>query len=81
MLEESPVVFDEDPAEVLALDEALAKLEQLDPRKAEIVNLRYFAGLTGDETAAALGVSPRTVDKEWSFARAWLHEEIKAQQG
>ncbi|HUU98733.1 MAG TPA: sigma-70 family RNA polymerase sigma factor [Phycisphaerae bacterium] len=65
-----------DPAEVLAVDEALSKLEQEDPRKAEVVMLRYFAGLTGDETAQALGLSPRTVDVEWRFAKAWLHREL-----
>jgi RNA polymerase sigma factor (TIGR02999 family) len=65
-----------DPAKVLAIDEALQKLEQTDPARAEIVMLRYFAGLSIDETAAALGVSPRTVDTEWRFARAWLHREL-----
>ena len=67
---------DQDPAEVLAVDEALSKLEREDPRKAEIVMLRYFAGLTGDETAAAMELSPRTVDVEWRFAKAWLHREL-----
>ena len=75
-LEEIPAVSGEDPAELIALDGALTKLERLDARKAELVNLRYFAGLTIDETAAALGVSPRMVDKEWSLARAWLHREL-----
>ena len=67
---------EEDPAKVLAIDEALQKLEQADPRRAELVMLRYFAGLSIDETAAALGVSPRTVDTKWRFARAWLHREL-----
>ncbi len=67
---------EEDPVRVLAIDEALQKLEQADPRRAELVMLRYFAGLSIDETAAALGVSPRTVDTEWRFARAWLHREL-----
>jgi RNA polymerase sigma factor (sigma-70 family) len=65
-----------DPIEVLAIDEALNKLEQIDPRKAEVVMLRYFAGLTRDETAAALELSPRTVDNEWRLARAWLYREL-----
>lgn len=73
------VVFDDDPAEVLAVDEALSKLEQKDPRKAEIVQLRYFAGLTVDETADALGISPRTVDREWVFARAWLKRNLSGE--
>jgi RNA polymerase sigma factor (TIGR02999 family) len=65
-----------DPVLVLAIDEALAKLEQADPPRAELVMLRYFAGLSIDETAAALGVSPRTVDTGWRFAKAWLHREL-----
>ena len=69
-------VFDQDPAEVLAIDEALKKLEQADPRMAEVVMLRFFAGLTGDETAAALELSPRTVDSDWHFARIWLDREL-----
>jgi RNA polymerase sigma factor (TIGR02999 family) len=69
--------FDHDPTEVLAVDEALKKLEEVAPRQAEVVMLRYFAGLSVDETAQALGVSPRTVDYEWRFARAWLHRELR----
>ena len=69
-------VSEQDPAELLAVDEALGKLEQTDPRKAEVVMLRYFAGLTVDETASALDVSPRTVDNEWRYARAWLHRQL-----
>lgn len=68
--------FDNDPAELLALDEALSKLELAAPRQAEIVLLRYFAGLSVDETARVLGVAPRTVDNEWRLARAWLHREL-----
>ncbi len=75
-LAEEPPLFDQDPVEVLAVDEAVDKLEQLDPRKARVVMLRYFAGLTVDETADALDVSPRTVDNEWRLARAWLHREL-----
>ena len=62
--------------DVLALDRALEKLEVEDPRKAEIVKLRYFAGLDREETAAALDVSLRTIDREWRFVVAWLHKEI-----
>jgi len=65
-----------DPVKLLAMSEALEKLEQVDPPRAEIALLRYFAGLSIDETAAALGVSPRTVDTGWRFARAWLHREL-----
>lgn len=76
LLNEPPAVFDQDPALVLAIDEALSKLEQRDPRKAEVVTLRYFAGLTRDETADAMELSPRKVDDEWRLARVWLHREL-----
>ena len=62
------------PAEdILALNDALERLEQADPRKARIVMLRYFAGLTAAETAAAVGVSVSTVEREWRFARTLLY--------
>jgi len=64
------------PEEILAVDEALTKLSQEDPDLAKIVNLRYFAGMTVPETAAALGVSPSTVDRQWACARAWLFREV-----
>lgn len=73
---EAAATLDVDPADVLALDEALAKLRAHDARKAEIVQLRYFAGLTIDETAEVLGLSPRQVDNEWRFAKAWLHRVL-----
>ena len=63
--------------EVLAVDQALTKLEQIDPQKARVVLLRYFAGLTVEETAAAMDVSPATVKNEWAFARAWLHDVLR----
>ena len=66
---------DENPA-VLLLDEALTRLEQKDARKAQIVKLRYFAGLTIEETANALEISAATVKADWSYARAWLQKEI-----
>ncbi len=75
-LKEAPSVFDQDPAEVLAIEEAMSKLEQQDARKAEIVALRYFAGLTIEETASALQLSSRTVDNEWRIARAWFFREL-----
>jgi RNA polymerase sigma factor (TIGR02999 family) len=75
-LGETAAAPDTDPAEVLALDEALPKLRAHDERKAEIVQLRYFAGLSVDETAEVLGLSARLVDKEWRFAKAWLHREL-----
>ena len=67
-----------DPAltDLVAVDEALTRLEQTDPRKAQIVSLRYFAGLSIEETAAALDLSPATVKNEWTFARAWLYRAL-----
>jgi RNA polymerase sigma factor (TIGR02999 family) len=61
---------------LLALDGALQKLEALDPQKARIVELRYFSGLTIEQTAEALRISPATVKRDWSMARAWLRSEI-----
>src|SRR5262249_49633795 len=63
--------------EVLALDEGLALLERRYPRKARVVNLRYFAGFSVEETAALLGVSAGTVKLDWTFARAWLRRTLK----
>src|SRR5262245_57880666 len=62
----------DDSERLLALDEALEQLAVLEPRAAEVIKLRYFAGLTIPETATALGVSPRTADGDWAYARAWL---------
>ena len=65
---------------VLAVNEALEKFVELDPQKAELVKLRYFVGMTIVEAAEAMGISERTAKRYWTFARAWLHEEIKAQE-
>ncbi len=65
--------------EVLALHEALDKLAAEDPLKAQLVELRYFAGLTGDQAAEVLGISPSAVDRHWAFARAWLQVEVRGQ--
>jgi RNA polymerase sigma factor (TIGR02999 family) len=62
--------------DLLALDDALTKLAEKDPLKAELVKLRHFAGLTVKEAAQALGISPTTADRYWAYARAWLHQEI-----
>lgn len=64
------------PPDVVAVDEALATLERFDRRKAAIVEMRFFGGLTGEETAAALGLSTATVSREWRRARAWLYQEL-----
>jgi RNA polymerase sigma-70 factor, ECF subfamily len=63
--------------EILAVDEALARLSQLDPQESRVVELRYFGGLGVEETAEVLGVSPRTVNRDWAMAKAWLHAELK----
>ena len=65
-----------DPEELLALDQALNRLEKIDRRQLEIVELRYFGGLTEEETAEVMELSLRTVKREWGFARVWLHAEL-----
>jgi len=64
------------PADMLALDEALADLEAHDPQAAALVKLRYFAGLSHQDAAAALGVGRRTADRLWALARAWLFRRV-----
>lgn len=64
--------------QLVAVDEALAELEREDPKKAELVKLRYFVGLTNRETAEALGLSEATVERHWSFAKAWLFGQIRS---
>jgi RNA polymerase sigma factor (TIGR02999 family) len=66
-----------DDDEVLAVDEALEKLVNHNPLIAKLVKLRYFSGLTGDQTAEVLGISTSTVDRHWTYARAWLRREIQ----
>jgi RNA polymerase sigma factor (TIGR02999 family) len=67
----------EGPEEVLALDEAMQKLAEHDPSAAEVVRLRFFAGLPVPEVAKLLGISPRTADRLWVYARAWLHQQMQ----
>ena len=66
-----------DPDELIAIDRALAKLEAKDRGMADVLKLRYFVGLTVPETAEALGLSPRTVNRSWTAARTWLRREMK----
>lgn len=63
--------------DLLALDDALQRLERLDPRQCRVVECRYFAGMTHEETAAALGLSLSTVKREWTTARAWLYDQLR----
>lgn len=67
--------------DLLALDEAIQRLEEQDPRMAEIVRLRFFAGLSVEETAQTLAVSERTVKREWAVARAWLFDAMRESEG
>lgn len=71
------VAVEEPDVDVEALDEALERLQQVDPRLEQVVSLRYFAGMDIEQTAATLGVSPATVKRDWTYARAWLHEQLR----
>jgi RNA polymerase sigma factor (TIGR02999 family) len=71
-LDEIELTLDEPDLELLALDDALQELERKDPRKAEVVKLRFFAGLTTAQAAVALGVSTSTAENDWTYARSWL---------
>lgn len=75
-LVEVPVALAEVHEDLLALDAALDRLKAVDPQALQLVHLRYFAGLPLAEAAEMLGISPRTADRVWAFARAWLHREI-----
>ena len=77
-LDEGRVGAIEQPADVIALDEALKALEQIDPRKSQVVELRFFGGLSIEETAEVLSVSPGTVMRDWTLAKAWLRRAISS---
>jgi RNA polymerase sigma factor (TIGR02999 family) len=79
--EVEPALVEPDRDDLLALDEALRQLEVKDPRKAALVKLRFFAGLTAEQAAAALGVSTSTAEKDWSYARSWLRSAINRRSG
>jgi RNA polymerase sigma factor (TIGR02999 family) len=76
-----PVLEEENSDRLLTLDQALRQLEAEDPRKAELVKLRFFAGLTAEQAAAALGVSTSTAEKDWAYARSWLRVAINRMSG
>jgi RNA polymerase sigma factor (TIGR02999 family) len=80
-LDDAPDIALDRSDDLVALDDALQALEKLDPRKSRIVELRYFAGLSVEETAEVIGVAPITVMREWSKARAWLYKELTANPG
>jgi RNA polymerase sigma factor (TIGR02999 family) len=78
MIAERDSVLSEGDAELLCmLDDSLSRLEQLDPRRGQVVECRFYGGMSIPETADALGVSPRTVKRDWTVAQAWLHRELK----
>jgi RNA polymerase sigma factor (TIGR02999 family) len=76
-LDEIPDLSAERGDQLVALDEALCRLAEVDPRKAKVIELRFFGGLTVEETASVLSVSPDTVMRDWRLARAWLLAEMK----
>jgi RNA polymerase sigma factor (TIGR02999 family) len=79
--DEAAIVGIAPDADVIRLDDALKALAALDERKSQVVELRFFGGLTADETAAALQVSSKTVLRDWEFARAWLQRELTREAG
>lgn len=80
-LDEAAAVVQKQAADVVALDDALTDLSAIDPRKSQIVEMRYFGGMTVDETAEVLGLSPVTVMRDWSTAKAWLLRAIRTGSG
>jgi RNA polymerase sigma factor (sigma-70 family) len=75
-LDEGLLLSDGNSGRVIAIDDALHQLAGIDPRKAQVVELRFFGGLTVDESAEVLGVSPETVMRDWKMAKAWLLREL-----
>jgi RNA polymerase sigma factor (TIGR02999 family) len=75
-IDQVAIAAPETGADVLALNDALERFERIDPIKAKLVKLRYFAGLTGAQAAEVLGISTTTADRYWSYARAWLHADL-----
>ncbi|NIP78252.1 MAG: sigma-70 family RNA polymerase sigma factor [Gemmatimonadetes bacterium] len=76
-LDDSALVSEPKPEELIALDDAMKRLERFDERLSRVVECRFFAGLNVEETAIALGIAPRTADRAWKKARAWLYREIQ----
>ena len=79
-LDKIELTVSEPPDELIALDEALTKLAKEQPKKAQLVNLRYFGGLTHEEAAQALGISISTADRHWAYARAWLYRHMSSDE-
>jgi len=76
-LSETAILYENKNADLMVLDQMLDQLAVIDPQQSRVVELRIFAGLTVEETAEVMGISSRTVKREWSMARAWLHQQIK----
>ena len=76
-LEEAEIAIEDPPEDLIVLDKALIKLAEEERIVADVVKMRYFAGLTLEQVAEFLGITRRTVDRYWAYARAWLHQEIK----
>jgi RNA polymerase sigma factor (sigma-70 family) len=77
-LVESELIAPESSDEVLAVDEALVQLASVDAQAAELVKLRYFVGLTSQQTAEVMGLSLRSVERTWAYARAWLFKKLNS---
>ena len=75
-LDEATVVAGDRTADLVALDDAMTALARLDPRKGQIIEMRFFGGLSAEETAEALNISPATVRRDWSIAKLWLYREL-----
>jgi RNA polymerase sigma-70 factor, ECF subfamily len=80
-LDEGLLLTESRSAELLAVNDAMDRLAKLDPRQARIVELRFFGGLSVEETAEVVGVSPKTVKRDWSLAKAWLYEDLRVSNG
>jgi RNA polymerase sigma factor (TIGR02999 family) len=79
-LDEALTISEQPSVDLVALNEALANLEKVDPQRSQIVELRFFGGLSNEESAEVLGISPATVQRQWAGARAWLYHEMSHQE-
>jgi len=78
-LADATMPVEERDLDVIALDEALTRLAEIDEQQSRVVELRFFSGLTVEETAEVMGISPATVKRDWSMAKAWLHRELSGE--
>ena len=79
-LDEAAILSQERAGELIALDEALKSLTAIDPRRSQVVELRFFGGLSNEEIAEVLKISPNTVTRDWNVAKAWLYREMSKEQ-